>query len=163
VVALPRTAPFKAQLDTLTIDEALAFLNSRIDEKRQSFSFLGQSYAAGVVGLLAPTLLLALLLQLVLHQRHLLHRASAEDIRAISVPWLGIFDDVASRITFELSVMALPVGSALLSLVLLTERWSPMFFYTAAVVSVVGWLSVIVLRDNRRLMVIIRSLGARLA
>jgi hypothetical protein len=155
---LPQTSRFAGELDTMTIDEAISFVTRKAKENEQSFSFLGQSFAGSIVGLIGPSFIAAILLLLISYQRNLARANSATELDEIKkFPWLGLFNDRMSRVLFIVSVAVIPTACVLICLLLLTDFWTSQFYYTAAVLCLVGAMSAVMVRENKRLLAFLRD------
>jgi hypothetical protein len=142
----------------MTIDEAISFVTRKAKENEQSFSFLGQSFAGSIVGLIGPSFIAAILLLLISYQRNLARANSATELDEIKkFPWLGLFNDRMSRVLFIVSVAVIPTACVLICLLLLTDFWTTQFYYTAAVLCLVGAMSAVMVLENKRLLAFLRD------
>jgi hypothetical protein len=149
----PHASRFSGEIDKMTIDDAISLLTKKAKASEQSFSFLGQSFAGSIVGLIGPSSIAAILVLLISYQRNLARSSSAAELDEIrKFPWLGLFSDRMSRMLFVVSVALVPAACVLICLVWLNDFWTPQFYYTAAVMCIVTILSAVMVRENGRLL-----------
>jgi hypothetical protein len=137
VVIFPRSLPFSSQIDAITLDDAIAFLKQKIKDKDQNFSFLGQTFAASLVGLIGPSTVFILVLTLVVLQRHTGEFIPVRVNEVKTFPWIGFFRDNLSRALFRASLY-LPVTASLASLFFLVKIGSVLFFYNVVALILTG-------------------------
>ncbi len=156
--ALPHTQRFHTQIDSLPLAEAVQFLEKKLEEKRQNFSFLGQSYTSNLVGLIAPTLLLGLLGHFAVQQRGFIsHWMRMENIAEIATfPWIGFFSDRLSSFAFGMSIAGVPTLAVVLCLVFLVDFYSLLAGYTLGILACICFLAVVVLRQSHVIRVVLR-------
>ena len=149
---LPRTVPFRDEIDGRTIDDAISYISQQKKEQEQNFSFLGQSFAGGIVGLIGPSMLLVGLFLMVAYQRQLIKWKLKEKVEIDPFPWIGVSSDSMSRFVFILSVACAPIGTIVVCLKYLVPRYSWIFLYTLAVLVISIVLGVIVILENTELL-----------
>ncbi|PYP83419.1 MAG: hypothetical protein DMF61_23290 [Blastocatellia bacterium AA13] len=117
--ALPALSAFSNAVDGMTVDEARAFLQQKLDALHNEVTVFGITVDVSVAVWAGPGLTLAILLFLFSHLRNLRYALELES-EFKGFPWIALFTDRLSRVLTYSSVVVLPVLSNSL---LLRRSW----------------------------------------
>ena len=132
ITALPtlRAAPIWEEVRTLSIPEAVRYVQSLARNEDGTMEVLGFRVSAQILGWAGPPLLVMLLVHLLLHARHLQRHGPKHPEVIEEFPWLPLFADRSAQVSAVLSLCVLPPAAAglvawrLLELSPVTAAWA---------------------------------------
>ena len=134
------------QIGSMSLPEALKFLQDKIDSTKSEVSLLGFSLEERIVIWVGPTVILVLLLFLLVHVKHLHLIWSTSDIIAKTFPWMPLFSGRLSRLLTFASIVCLPVVSNIMLLVRSNEWSEPAAYWGSMLTIAILFCGVTIIR-----------------
>ena len=141
--------PFWQEISTMTLPEAIRYLQARADQQQGNIAVLGLEINVNLLGWGGPLLILALLSNLyvyLLHARRLMLNDSAT---VSDYPWVGLFPDPASTLLRIFSLCIIPVFACIAVSIRSAPTSVAASIWGGLVAIVVGILGVFIIHTAR--------------